>query len=140
LEAKAETKLKHKWNFVPKKQRPKPHEVDYFVPNFGEDPDMAETRESEQQAQTQIWSDRLTGQIGRDQAAAQITSDAETYRQQAAKAQAEADAAAAKAAAAEADAQAARERAINNDFKDMIRENAERAAAAESAREAQWAA
>jgi hypothetical protein len=99
--------LKHKWNFVPKKQRPKPHEVDYFVPNFGADPEITETQESEVQAASQIWSDRLTGQIGKEQAAVQITKDAEAYRQAAEKAQREADAAAAAAAAAEADAKAA---------------------------------
>jgi len=35
LEAKAEAKLGHKWEFVAKKDRPKPHPVDYVVPNFG---------------------------------------------------------------------------------------------------------
>lgn len=70
MEAKAEAKLGHKWVFVPKKDRPKPHPVDYFVPNFGEDPEITDTNDSEKQAETQVWSQRLSGQIGKEQAAA----------------------------------------------------------------------
>lgn len=39
----AEAKLKHQWKVTPKKQLPKPHPVDYFVPNFGQDGDIRET-------------------------------------------------------------------------------------------------
>lgn len=39
--------MKHKWNFVPKKLRPKDHKVDYYVPNFGDDPEITETNDSE---------------------------------------------------------------------------------------------
>lgn len=132
--------MKHKWNFVPKKLRPKPHPVDYFVPNFGEDPEISDTKDSEVQAMTQIWSDRLSGQIGKDKAAAQISKDAEEYRAAAEKAQREADAAAAKAAAAEADAKEAQERAVSNDFKDMMKANLLRSQQEEQARVESWAA
>jgi hypothetical protein len=138
LAAKAETKLKHKWTFVPKKLRPKDHKVDYFVPNFGADPEISETNESETQAATEVWSQRLSSQIGEDQAAAQISSDAATYRADAEKAQREADAAAAKAAAFEADAQAARDVAVTNDFKDKMRADVAAAAAAEATRAQEW--
>ena len=43
--------MKHKWNFVAKKDRPAPHPVDYFVPNFGQDEgiksSLAHTEQSE---------------------------------------------------------------------------------------------
>lgn len=86
LEKKAETKLSHTWTPLPKKLQPKPHPVDYFVPNFGEDPEITDTKESEVQALTEVWSDRLTGQIGKEKAAAQISNDAVAYRAAAEKA------------------------------------------------------
>lgn len=57
---------------MPKKLRAKPHPVDYFVPNFGSDPEITDTKESEVEAKTQVWSDRLKSQIGDDAATAQI--------------------------------------------------------------------
>jgi len=126
--------LKHKWNFVPKKLRPKDPKRDYFVPSFGEDPEITDTNDSEVQAQTEVWSSRLGSQIGEDQAAAQIATDAASYRADAEKAQREADAAAAKAAAAEADAQAAADKAVENDFKDKLKANVAASNAAEAAR------
>lgn len=62
--------MKHKWNYIAKKDRPKPNPVDYFVPNFGEDPEMADEKESEVEAKTQVWSDRLKAQIGPEAATA----------------------------------------------------------------------
>jgi len=117
--------LKTKWNFVAKKDRPKEHEKDYFVPNFGEDSEITSIKDSEKQAQEEVWSSRLAGQIGSTQAAAQIDSDAKTWREEAKKAQKEADAAAARAAAAEADAKAAHEKAVSDEFKNIIRSREE---------------
>ena len=39
----SETDLKHKWVFVPKKDRADPHPVDYYVPNFGQDKDIKDS-------------------------------------------------------------------------------------------------
>jgi len=80
-----------------------------------------------------VWSERLSAQIGEEEANAQIKKDAEDYRARAEKAQHEAAAAAAAAAAAEADAQAAADRAVAADFNDMINERAASAAAKEHA-------
>jgi hypothetical protein len=75
--------LKTTWTVIPKKLRPKPHDVDYFVPNFGEDRDIKEVNESEEQARAQVWRDRLSGQIGVSTAEQQIQVNALEYRRQA---------------------------------------------------------
>ena len=59
--ALAEKNLKHTWKFTPKKDRADPHPVDYFVPSFGADPEMAEAVENEELARIQVWHERLTG-------------------------------------------------------------------------------
>jgi len=53
--------LNHKWKYIPKKERPEEHKKDYFVPNFGTDPEISETNDSEKQAEAQVWSQRLAG-------------------------------------------------------------------------------
>lgn len=42
----AETIRRHKWNYDPNAKKPKPHPVDYFVPNFGLDRDIVDTQAS----------------------------------------------------------------------------------------------
>jgi hypothetical protein len=48
--ALAEQHLNHKWIVPDKKDLPKPHPVDYFVPDFGMDPDIEEAIKNEQLA------------------------------------------------------------------------------------------
>jgi len=50
----SEDDLKHKWQFVPKKDRPAPHPVDYFVPNFGQDKDVKDSLAHTSQSETNL--------------------------------------------------------------------------------------
>ena len=50
----SENDLKHKWQFVPKKDRAAPHPVDYFVPNFGQDKDVKDSLAHTSQSETNL--------------------------------------------------------------------------------------
>ena len=94
--------------------------------------------ESEVEAKTQVWSDRLKAQIGDEPASKQIRKDAEEYRVKAELMQRQADAAAAAARAAEADAAEARDKAAAADAAEAIRTRLADSIAADEARAADW--
>jgi hypothetical protein len=50
----AENRLNHKWVVVPDSEKPKPHPVDYFVPNFGVDSDIGNTGNSLSLAESKL--------------------------------------------------------------------------------------
>ena len=52
--ADAEISRGHPWIIVPKKDQPKPHPQDYFVPNFGRDPDIIASENSLGVAEEQL--------------------------------------------------------------------------------------